>query len=466
MNRPRLAFAALAAWIASGCAAIDPYNMIGRQSAGGLAAPVSPVPGPVAAALTAEERARAFDFVWTTIRDRYYDEKLNGVDWRAAGERFRPEAMAAADDEAFWDALDRMTGELRDAHTRVESPRRVELRRRDEAVSLGITFRPMEGRLVLTGVHADADAWYAGARPGMAIVAIDGEPALAAYAKLLEATRRDSTERSRHLRAVRRLTAGEAGTAAVLAFERADGTRFEATLKRRRIATAASEHHRVLPSGFGYLRFTQWTYGMRSRVEGALKELKDTPGLVIDLRGNPGGSLDAVNGVLSAFFTGKTAIGRSLTRTGKPVSVLFGAVELIKLQQEVKGDKEAYTAPVAVLVNAASGSGSEFFSAAMQALGRATIVGEPSCGCLLGFLGYAAVPGGAELAYSEVGFEMANGKRIEGEGVVPDRPVPLSVADLQAGRDRALEEAESVLRAAAAAAKDAGAAKSAHAVAR
>ena len=66
-------------------------------------------------------------------------------------------------------------------------------------------------------------------------------------------------------------------------------------------------------------------------------------------------------------------------------------------------------------------------------------------GCLLGYLGYALVPGGAELAYSEVGFVLANGKRIEGEGVIPDREVPLALADLRMNRDRTLEEAQALL---------------------
>ena len=78
----------------------------------------------------------------------------------------------------------------------------------------------------------------------------------------------------------------------------------------------------------------------------------------------------------------------------------------------------------------------------------APALGETSCGCLLGFLGYAHVPGGAELAYSEVGFVLGNGKRIEGEGVVPDRPVPLTLADLRVSRDRALEVAQEVVLAA------------------
>jgi carboxyl-terminal processing protease len=74
------------------------------------------------------------------------------------------------------------------------------------------------------------------------------------------------------------------------------------------------------------------------------------------------------------------------------------------------------------------------------------IAGEPSCGCLLGFLGYARIPGGGELAYSEVGFVMANGKRIEGEGVIPDHHIPLTLGDLRVSRDRTLEQAQEILR--------------------
>jgi C-terminal processing protease CtpA/Prc len=44
-----------------------------------------------------------------------------------------------------------------------------------------------------------------------------------------------------------------------------------------------------------------------------------------------------------------------------------------------------------------------------------------------------------------VGFVLANGKRIEGEGVAPDRPVPLTLEDLRANRDRTLEEAQALL---------------------
>lgn len=438
--------ALLAAVLAcAACSMLDPSDIIGRQFAAPTPVPVVTVPHPGQKGLDAAQRERAFDFVWNTIETRYHDPRFNGVDWKAVGARYRPLALAAPDDDAFWRTLDRMVGELHDSHTRVESPREVALRERDQSVTLGFSFLLLDGKLAVWTVRPDSDAWWAGVRPGMLIVSIGGKPALSVYRRLGADTRFDSTDRAHHLRAVRELITGKSGSKVAFTFERADGSRFEATLTRLRITFHPSELERVLPSGFGYLRLSRWDIGLTLRARAGLARLHATPGLVIDLRGNPGGSVHAVNMMLDHFFTRPTDFGRVTTRNGKPVSMLFGAVDIIKLKRHVDGDPHAYTAPVVILVNSLSASGSELFAGSMQAVGRAKIVGEPSCGCLLGFLGYAQVPGGAELAYSEVGFVLPNGKRIEGEGVIPDVPVPITLADLRAGRDRALEQAQLLL---------------------
>ena len=440
--RATLVLAAMA--LAAGCAYIDPHNMIGRQLS---ATPTTDeLSAGVTSPLTVAEREKAFDFVWNTINERYHDPALNGTDWAAAARKYRPLALAAPNDEAFWDVLDRMTGELHDAHTRVESPSRVALRRRDESITLGFSFARVEGKLAVTGVNGESDAWWSGVRPGMLLISIAGEPAEIAYAKLESETRYDSTERSRQQRAVRRLMTGELGSQVAFTFERSDGTRFDTVLSRRKVTNRPSETHRLLPSGFGYVRFSQWTLSLSARASESIAEMKNAPGLVIDLRNNPGGAITAVNRMLGHFFSERTELGRATTRTGRPISLFFDAVEIIKLKTIVEGSADAYKGPVVILVNAGSASGSELFAGTMQAVGRAKVVGTPSCGCLLGFLGYAPIPGGGELAYSEVGFIMTNGKHIEGEGVVPDHTVFPTLKDLQQNRDRTLEEAQEILR--------------------
>ncbi|MEQ1517970.1 MAG: S41 family peptidase, partial [Usitatibacteraceae bacterium] len=108
--------------------------------------------------------------------------------------------------------------------------------------------------------------------------------------------------------------------------------------------------------------------------------------------------------------------------------------------------EDAYTKPLVILTNEASASASEIFASALQDLGRATVIGQRTCGCLLGYLGYADLPGGGQLAYSEIGFVTPKGHRIEGEGVKPNIEIQLTRDDILFNRDRALEAAERFLQ--------------------
>ncbi|MFM8757724.1 MAG: S41 family peptidase [Limnohabitans sp.] len=427
----------------TGCAAIDPHAVITRRTppaVDGQTTAAAPQ-----ATLDAATRTAAFNFVWRTVDERYFDPKMNGVDWKAAVEKWRTPVLQAPDDDAFWDRLDRMAGELNDVHTRVVSPKRAQLIERSQSVSLGFSFRPLGDSLVVTNVNAEADAWWAGVRPGMALLAVDGEPAQAVYNRLRAQARGGSTEQQRHNLAAARLLAGEPDSTVRLAFARADGSRIEAVLRRTVLSNPPRITQRRLPEGPGYIRLTAWNASLQGRMLSAIEALKDAPSLIIDLRGNGGGSAGMVQQVAQAFFEGQVQAGRTLTRTGKPITLAFEMIELVKLQNTLKGNG-LYKGTVAILVDAGSGSASEKFSGLMQSLQRATVVGQVTCGCLLGYLGYAEVPGGGKLAYSELGYVMPDGSRIEATGVVPNLEVPTSVDDLRLGRDRALEVAVAHLK--------------------
>jgi C-terminal processing protease CtpA/Prc len=99
------------------------------------------------------------------------------------------------------------------------------------------------------------------------------------------------------------------------------------------------------------------------------------------------------------------------------------------------------------LTNESSASASEIFSITMKETKRATIIGQRTCGCLLGYFGLADVPGGGQMAYSEIGFIAKNGFRIEGDGVTPDIEVKMTREDYLLNRDRVLERAVALLAA-------------------
>ena len=425
----------------SGCALVDPHNMLGRQR---ITPPLADTPVP--SVVTDAWKQDALNYVWNTVNDKYYDPKFNGVDWRAVRGTYEPLLKTAQSDDEYWELLDKMTGELKDSHTRVHSPKQVAQQRNNEAHSLGIGFAEIENALVLTSVNPESDAYWAGARVGMTIKTINGEPALPLYRRLIAEARYSSTPWARTRGALRKITAGDIDTTATMTFVRTAanddkaGTEINTTMKRRKFKTPPSFTKRLLPSGYGYIRFSGFDESLRGDVMEAVESLKDSPGLIIDLRGNGGGSGSMSQALITKFLSDTQKPGRLITRTGKPVSLFF--INAFENEPELKGDKKsAYTKPLVILTNENSASASEVFSGTLQDLGRATVIGQRSCGCLLGYMGYADIPGGGQLAYSEMGFVSPKGKRVEGEGVMPDIEVKLTQADIAAYRDRGLEAA-------------------------
>jgi len=429
-----------------GCAVLDPNNIIGRRYVDQSAANVP------FAAVDAGWRQAALDYVWTTVNEKYYDPNLNGIDWRAVRRKYEPSILAAASDDDYWDALDRMTGELRDSHTRVHGPKQVAQQRDHESHSLGIGLLEMGDDLVVTSVHPQSDAYWAGVRPGMAVKTIEGEPAMARYRRLMTEVRDSSTPWTRTRGAIRKISVGDIGSKVGMTFTRfgaaGNGSldaEITATIKRQVFRTPPEINSRVLPSGLGYVRFSGFLGQLENGILAAIDKMKDTPGMIVDLRNNGGGSLAMSSTLISKFLSERKKGARVLTRTGKPITVAF--LPVIKLETELNGSKEdAYANPLVILTNENSASASEIFSSTLQDLGRASVIGQRTCGCLLGYLGYADLPGGGQLAYSEIGFVSPNGRRIEGEGVAPDIEIKLTREDILLNRDRTLEAAELFLK--------------------
>ncbi len=422
------------------CAILDPHNIVGRIKA--IDAPPSvPVPDLTAATWKRD----AFEIVWNTINEKYYDAKLNGVNWQAVRAAYEPQILSADSDDRYWELLDKMTGELKDAHTRVHGPKITAQQRDQEVHSLGLGFLEIDNTLVVISTHAESDPWWAGVRPGMTIKTINGEPALALYRRLLTEARDTSTPWARTRGAVRKIVAGDPDTTVAMTFARMDGSEITATMKRRKFRTPPEFTQRVLPSGFGYIRFSNFVGSLQSGILQAITTMKDGPGMIVDLRNNGGGSGDMASTLVTKFLSETHKGGRIITRTGKPITLAF--IPLMKLEPEFKGNKEsAYTKPLVILTNENSASASEIFSGALQDLGRATVIGQRTCGCLLGYLGYADLPGGGQLAYSEIGFISSKGKRVEGVGVKPDIEMQPAREDILFNRDRVLEAAEHFLQ--------------------
>ncbi len=417
-----------------GCAMLDPNRVLTRTNMP-LLTPSVPVPS-----ADNNWRAEALDFVWTTVNERYYDPKLNGVNWNAVRAQYQPRLLAAKTDDEYWELLDKMTGELKDSHTRIHSPKVVQQQRNNESHSLGVGFAELDGNMVVTSVHPQSDAFWSGVRAGMVISRIDGEAALPLYQRLVAEARETSTPWARTRGAIRKINAGDIDSKMDMVFVRDDKTEIAVTMKRRKFTALPEFTPRLLPSGFGYIRFSGFVGSMEGGIIAEIEKMKDAPGMIIDLRNNGGGSGAMSGNILSRFFKDKQTGLKTLTRSGKPITVMFWPIT--RMEEEIRGiGDKAYTKPVVVLTNESSASASEIFSIAMKETKRATLIGQRTCGCLLGYFGLADVPGGAQMAYSEIGFITKTGQRVEGSGVQPDIDVKLTRNDYLLNRDPVLERA-------------------------
>jgi carboxyl-terminal processing protease len=396
--------------------------------------------------LSPEDREQVFEKVWKDVDEHYYDPEFGGVNWREVHQRYQPLVAAAKGDKDFYSILDRMTAELHDAHTRFSSPEQWRNHEKHQGVSLG--FRPgyVEGKVVVLDVIPESNAAQAGIEPGMIVTALYGQPIEDRLDESAKHVLPSSSERVTKLRILGNAFAGSLETPFAASFQRADGTVFEVKFAQQILSNAPHVTATKLAPGFGYVRFDEFQPALVKNFKAALEDLRGTPGLILDLRRNRGGVGATLEAMAGFFFDSKTLFERRMGRKQVTVSERDGRhSEEMKFFVGKKGG-QIYSGPVVILVSAYSASATEVFAAGMQDSGRAKLVGSQSCGCVLGITHDRVMKGGGVLEISEVLWFSPKDRKLEGEGVIPDRVATPTIASLQEKRDPVLDEGVRVLK--------------------
>ena len=408
------------------------------------------VSAPAAPGVRAQERdgLETFDAAWTLVRDKHFDPTLNGVDWNAVRTELRPRAAAAKDVGELRTVLRDMLGRLGQSHFSVIPGSLGVKRDADLSGDPGLDVRLVDGAIVVTSVARDGSAAGAGVRPGWLIKAIGGVALAPLLADLPSEPRRRSVEAWRigHER-----LRGPAGTTVPVAFEDGNGHLHDLTLQRRpetgepvtvghlpTMFVRVESERRALAGGMsaGLIRFNVWMTAVDREFQKAVDAHRTADGIVIDLRGNPGGLAGMLMGISGHFVAERKTLGTMKTRDPEPLRFVANP----RLVNAAGERVTPFAGPVAILVDAMSGSASECFTGGMQGIGRARVFGQVSMGQALPAL-FTKLPNGDILLHAYADFVAADGTRLEGRGVVPDEIVPLSRASLLAGEDAPLEAA-------------------------
>ncbi|HTY20616.1 MAG TPA: S41 family peptidase [Geobacteraceae bacterium] len=264
---------------------------------------------------------------------------------------------------------------------------------------IGIEIAISEGKLTVISPIEDTPAFRAGIKPGDHIWKIDN-----IFTRSMNIS--DAVKRMR----------GPKGTGVALTILR-DGVAEPIVFRiKRDIIKIRSVKSRTLEKGFGYVRITQFQETTGEEFSKALSDLRRENngrlrGLVLDLRNNPGGLVDAAIEVAGCFVGGGLKGGLIVTMKGRDPSSrkeLYASV----------GEKEP-PYPLVVMINGGTASASEIVAGALQDYGRAAIVGTQSFG--KGSV-QSVIPmaDGSGLKLTTARYYTPKGRSIQVKGITPD----------------------------------------------
>lgn len=167
----------------------------------------------------------------------------------------------------------------------------------------------------------------------------------------------------------------------------------------------------TIKPGVGYLRLAAFPDSIADILGWAVHDLRANRVLVLDLRGNPGGLVDSVDAAAGIFLPAGTLVSSGSRRVnifGVPRFVASGAAGV------------RYSGKLVVLVDERTQSGAEALANALHFYRRATIVGRPTPGRVLGVEVEETLPDGGVLRVATIDMFGPDGRRLEGRGVWPD----------------------------------------------
>lgn len=391
------------------------------------------------------ERERAqqmLSMVKNDIKKNYYDPQLRGIDidarFKAAEEKMK-QAQSIAQ---IFGIIAQAVMDFNDSHTRFNPPST------NISVNYGFLWQMIGDNCYVTEVKPDSDAARQGLKPGDQIIGFESfRPArkemwklnyyyyrLSPRAGLRLVVQSPNENQPRQLDIKSKVTQSKR----VLDFTRGNdlGDYFR---EGEDAASLAQNKHRFITVGSTIVwKMPDFVVepDMISKMVG--EQLRNKGSLVLDLRGNPGGYVVALERLAGYFFDRDVKIAD-----------LKGRKEMNPILAKTRGSN-VFKGKVIVLIDGESGSAAEIFARLMQLEKRGTVIGDQSSGAVMQSQSYSHELGGNSIvifgaSITNADVIMSDGKSVEHVGVTPDEKMLLTGADLAARRDPVMARALALL---------------------
>ena len=372
------------------------------------------------------------------VNKHYYDPKIHGTDWNARVAEYKQKIENADSMNLALSIVAAALDSLNDSHTFFLPPQR------PYTHDFGWQIEMVGDKCFVTQVRPKSDAESKGVKAGDQLVSVNGFPMNAdnlrkmnyAYnilrpqpslhiSLLSPAGQPKNLEIMARIRQFKRVMdiTGENDASDIWQLIRQEEA--EDHLIRARIIYAKDVMILKLPE------FSNWS---NSEIWDMLKKSRDYKALIIDLRQDPGGSVDTLNQIISHIFPDDVKIGDHVARNGTKTLTVKA------------NHHDQFTGKLIVLVDSQSASASEIFARLVQLQKRGVVLGDHSAGAVMEAKHYNYTSGMDTVVFygasiTEADIIMTDGKSLEHLGVTPDEVILPTPDDLASGRDPVLTRA-------------------------
>jgi carboxyl-terminal processing protease len=364
---------------------------------------VVPVGGRSVFAALQDSPKSLVDEVWQIVNQEYVDRNFNQVDWQTTRQKLLSKNYTSK--EQAYAAIREALKPLGDPYTRFMDPEQFQAltnQTSGELSGVGIRLELEESSksLKIVSPIENSPAAKANIQPGDGIVAIDGK-----------------STKGMSLEEASAMIRGEVGTSVTLRIQRQGKEPFDVKLSRANIELPAVQSSLKQEGQLrvGYISLNEFSAHAPEQMERAIKSFnqQDVDGYVLDLRGNPGGLLNA-SVEIARMWVDQGLIVRTVDRKGGDQK--FSANHTSISQH-----------PMVVLVDGNSASASEILAGALKDNKRATVVGSKTFGKAV-VQSVHSLSDGSGLAVTIQHYFPPNGEDINHKGIQPDIPINLTEA--------------------------------------